>query len=343
MSIEGPHSLTRRFIVIAIYATTIPVSSLIFRTRLDRLWRLRHTDRRHMLPRAFVCYGDIGLGAALFTFTDAEAAMYGAALFAIIGIYAATFASKREVIAHAVFVTLIVTVLAALTWRQGHHDAAGVVARWIVSVLCANSTLGMLHGFTRGVQCALNTQLDNATCDPLTGLLNRRGLALWSEQLLGMSPSLDVGFIVVDLDHFKAINDNHGHETGDAVLCLVGDQLRRVAGATATIARSGGDEFVLLIAGPPDVNVSVANAIRVAVADGVDGQRVTASVGVASLEAAEILRVASTDALGEGLRRADIAMYEAKQAGRNQVRTYTPEHMDVSWPDHEQRMPRSRG
>jgi hypothetical protein len=79
-------------------------------------------------------------------------------LFAIIGVYAGTFTNRRTVLAHMAFISISSTVQAWLTWRQGHQDAAGVVARWMVSVLSANCTVGMLSGFTRGVQKAPDTQ-----------------------------------------------------------------------------------------------------------------------------------------------------------------------------------------
>ncbi len=115
----------------------------------------------------------------------------------------AAFTPRLVVIGHVVFTSIAITALAVLTWRQGRYDTAAVVARLLTVLLAANSTLMILNAFTRGVQKSFDTQLDNATRDPLTGLLNRRGLELWAEQLLRSHPTR-VDFILVDLDHFKA-------------------------------------------------------------------------------------------------------------------------------------------
>lgn len=117
----------------------------------------------------------------------------------------AAFTPRLVVIRTVVFTSIAIRPLAVLTWRQGRYDTAAVVARWLTVLLAANSTLMILNAFTRGVQKSFDTQLDNATRDPLTGLLNRRGLELWAEQLLRSHPTR-VDFILVDLDHFKGGN-----------------------------------------------------------------------------------------------------------------------------------------
>ena len=99
-----------------------------------------------------------------------------------------------------------------------------------------------------------------ATTDCLTGLLNRRGLAERLEQALHVGPT---SMLLIDLDGFKQINDEHGHDVGDAVLTAVADQLRDVGGDHCAIARAGGDEFVVVL---PRTNVAqraeVADRIR---------------------------------------------------------------------------------
>jgi two-component system, cell cycle response regulator len=337
LSPEGPHSPTRLIVVGLIYATTVPVGFVIARTRLGKIWRQEPARHGQFVTMAFVGYADISLSAVLLTFVDRAAGIYGTALFAIIGVYAGHFINRRIVIVHVAFTSIIITVLAWLTWRQGHHDAPGVAARWMVSMLSANCTLGMLSGYTSGVQKAFDTQLDNATRDHLTGLLNRRGLELWAEQLLRTS-SQTVGFIIVDLDHFKSVNDSHGHGAGDSVLVLVATRLRDALGADATIARTGGEEFAVVLGKSHEETLDAAHAIRIVVRDLNDEIPVTVSVGVSAVAASESVRNDPIEALSEGLRRADTALYEAKHAGRNRVHVYDqPGDETGSWPDRRQR------
>ena len=141
--------------------------------------------------------------------------------------------------------------------------------------------------------------------DSLTGLLNRRGI----EQSLPTGP---FAALVLDLDHFKAINDDFGHETGDQLLQAIGTRLRQVAGPHDLVGRWGGEEFIVIT--EPGRAPTLAEALRVAVAERpLDTRsaavRVTVSVGVAVGEGP----------LEELLARADEALYDAKSSGRDSV------------------------
>lgn len=304
-----------------ICASTIPVALFIAGTPLRLGWLSQLTRTSQLFTVWFVLYADLGIGLVLLTLSNREAALYGTALFAIVGVYAGYFAPRRYVTAHVVGTSVVITAMAWLTWRAGDHDAAGVFARWMVSILIAHCGLGMLRNFASGVQKALDTQLQDATHDPLTGLLNRRGLDSWAERSLS-SPVHCVGFVILDLDHFKSVNDHHGHSAGDAVLVLVGSRLRHMLDDDATIARTGGEEFALVLAADLARSVEVANTMRLALFDPDDDIPVTVSVGVSWLEVTDDARADPVDALKEGLRRADIAMFQAKKAGRNQVCSY---------------------
>ena len=161
--------------------------------------------------------------------------------------------------------------------------------------------------------------IDAAWTDPLTGLYNRRGFeariqALSSSQ--GGVPALQT-WIMIDIDHFKAVNDTFGHEGGDDVLKAVAISLRSTLRDDDILARYGGEEFVLLMpAVPATVGASVAERLRLnvqALMIDVGGReaRVTASFGIAQRAAGETQ--AST------LERADMALYRAKHEGRNRV------------------------
>lgn len=159
--------------------------------------------------------------------------------------------------------------------------------------------------------------------DPLTGLPNRGVLhdRLQLAMLAAGRSSRQVAVFFIDLDRFKQINDTHGHETGDLVLRSVADRLRAAVRSADTVARMGGDEFVVVA---PEVRGS-ADASRIAqkLLDAfrprldIPGHdlKVTPSIGVA------LFPEDDTDADGL-LRHADSAMYEAKQAGRNCFRLF---------------------
>ncbi|RUU50615.1 GGDEF domain-containing protein [Mesorhizobium sp. M2C.T.Ca.TU.002.02.1.1] len=156
--------------------------------------------------------------------------------------------------------------------------------------------------------------------DPLSGILNRRGFEERATLLLDQcgKAGFPVALVLADLDHFKALNDQHGHEAGDRVIADFAAKLRSATGARGAAGRIGGEEFAVLLPLSDLASARLfAEAIRAFYSAGtVDGlpagTRVTASFGVA----------ARTDK--EGLmplmRRADEALYKAKKNGRDSVR-----------------------
>jgi diguanylate cyclase (GGDEF)-like protein/PAS domain S-box-containing protein len=153
-----------------------------------------------------------------------------------------------------------------------------------------------------------------AGSDPLTGLANRRTFtgALESEIARARRTGSPLGVVALDVDHFKRVNDEHGHDVGDDLLRALADRLRAVVRSSDTIARLGGEEFAWLLPGAgPDEALAAAERLRRDVAEVPLGNlgRVTISAGAAALRA---------DEGGAGLlRRADEALYAAKRAGRN--------------------------
>jgi len=154
--------------------------------------------------------------------------------------------------------------------------------------------------------------------DRLTGALNRHGL---DDAFPDVEPPEDgvaepLSVVMVDIDHFKNVNDRHGHATGDAVLAAIASRLAACVRAGDAVVRYGGEEFLLVL---PEVGLAVAVRIaeraRVSASEGigVDGEihRVTISLGVAERRGAE-----TRDAL---IQRADAAMYAAKRGGRDRV------------------------
>jgi diguanylate cyclase (GGDEF)-like protein len=154
-----------------------------------------------------------------------------------------------------------------------------------------------------------------ATEDSLTGVANHRALdqGLAREWLRCADRGLSLAVLMMDVDHFKAYNDRHGHLDGDRVLRRLAEHLGdRIDDQRELLARYGGEEFVLVI---PDCSLEQARSRAESLRQSVDGPQfpLTLSIGVA----AEVPDPAS--APSQLVRRADIALYRAKQAGRNRV------------------------
>ena len=150
--------------------------------------------------------------------------------------------------------------------------------------------------------------------DPLTGLINRRGMQIALDEWERQEQPFSV--IVADIDHFKRINDEFGHDVGDRVLQTLAQHMQAASRPDDLVCRSGGEEFVILL---PQTETAVAHRVaerlRKRIAESICpnvNRPVTLSLGVASWPcgAASIAQV---------LKNADIALYAAKDAGRNQV------------------------
>ncbi len=167
--------------------------------------------------------------------------------------------------------------------------------------------------------CAQHLQIARlqrlSSVDPLTGALNRRGL----DEHWGDDAPAPLSVIMVDLDHFKRVNDRFGHAAGDEVLTAVSAVLAGLLRRLDAIVRLGGEEFLLVLPGADEAAaMTIAERARTAVAAmqirarGVDEPlSITVSLGVAERRSGE--------ARDEVIARADAALYAAKQAGRNQV------------------------
>jgi diguanylate cyclase len=161
--------------------------------------------------------------------------------------------------------------------------------------------------------------------DPLTGCLNRRGLdqSMAREIARSARASSDLSMLAVDLGHFKVINDTYGHIAGDVVLRELGALLVQTSRAGDMVARTGGEEFTILL---PDTDAAGAYRAGVRVCDTVrthsfmvNGKRVsvTISVGVASTNPS-----VPDQAAANLKEQADEALYAAKRGGRDRVRMW---------------------
>ncbi|UBV42407.1 GGDEF domain-containing protein [Deinococcus taeanensis] len=152
-----------------------------------------------------------------------------------------------------------------------------------------------------------------AQIDALTELPNRRQLTTWLRESLG-GPE-DTSVILFDLDHFKRVNDTHGHDVGDAVLQHVAHTMRRSVRQHDRVGRWGGEEFLIIVQGSAVTAQHVAQRLRELLkqAPHLQAGVITVSCGVAQALPGERLE--------DLLRRADEAMYGAKRAGRDTVTT----------------------
>jgi diguanylate cyclase len=182
----------------------------------------------------------------------------------------------------------------------------------LVNVVCTFSDITL----RKSVEANLVMQ---AQTDSLTGLSNRRALEARVAELKRQPSERPFSLVQLDIDHFKLVNDTHGHTKGDEVLKAVAEAMRTCLRAEDLPARTGGEEFCVLLPGADTLAASrVAERIRQAVEateiELVEGTavRVTVSVGVACCVTADF-------ELREQQDRADQALYRAKQAGRNQV------------------------
>ena len=166
----------------------------------------------------------------------------------------------------------------------------------------------------------LGHALAMALTDPLTGLYNQRYLMRHLRGLLEGSQKADLSVLMIDVDHFKTVNDEYGHEVGDRALRAIADTLREHTRVFDSLARYGGEEFAVIMPGSAAVEAQAAaqrlcDAIASMAFEPLPDQkcRLTVSVGIAFAMTGET----TPEAL---LREADRALYEAKRGGRNQVR-----------------------
>lgn len=174
-------------------------------------------------------------------------------------------------------------------------------------------TLACLY-FRNAAQLSQQRLRTLAHTDPLTGLYNRRRMA---EGIGSVAPRGEGTVALGDIDHFKVINDSHGHECGDAVIREVARRLRRRLRKTDFVARWGGDEFLIVL---PDSDTEAAKATIESICSDIAG--VPVSWGGSEVPVSMtfgVVRHRATDAVDATVRRADRALYRGKEAGRNCV------------------------
>jgi diguanylate cyclase (GGDEF)-like protein len=207
----------------------------------------------------------------------------------------------------------------------------GIIAVWMLSVfgyLVIDSVLNRrqlrlsaasqhsLQRLNESLRLETRSLAEIARTDPLTGALNRKGLAdeLMRSVRLGEDKAFPMTLVFIDIDHFKRINDTLGHDTGDQVIRGLAQLVRAAVQRDDLFARWGGEEFLLVFRDTPGLEGrAIAERLRERIAGATwpEGLAVTCSFGVAEWHRDEDLH--------EGIKRADEAMYRAKQEGRDRV------------------------
>jgi diguanylate cyclase (GGDEF)-like protein len=214
-----------------------------------------------------------------------------AGLYVLPTIFTASFYSTR---AFAIYLVAQAATSGAVLLTSG---VTGASAGWAVLVGTTITVGLVVHVLQRALKLA-------ATTDPLTGLVNRRAFEPILARELHRCARLEhpLCLAVIDLDHFKMVNDAHGHQEGDRILAEVSRRWSEILRTTDVLARAGGDEFVLLL---PSTDRAHAGEM-LARLEGATAQKFSAGVAVAGADST----------VDELLRKADDACYRAKQTGR---------------------------
>lgn len=165
------------------------------------------------------------------------------------------------------------------------------------------------------------SHIEASKTDPLTKLLNRRGFETLTEELFAKEPSTSYSTILVDIDYFKMINDTYGHDMGDKVLVKLADKIKQHFRKNDICTRIGGEEFLIFL---PNVQLEQSFKIAQRFKDEIENIilmtdknkkfKFTISAGISYATSKEELK--------ESIKNADLALYEAKNAGRNQIKIF---------------------
>ena len=228
----------------------------------------------------------------------------------------------EQIRATLMILVMAVSVSLLVTWfSSAHLDLAARQHMMVLSLLIPMivTPLGLAYMVRQNVRYLnFHRQVQHhANCDDLTGLANRRSFTVDAAAQLAAATAAQqtVGLLVVDIDWFKHVNDNHGHEAGDETLCHIAQTLVHAAPHGALVARLGGEEFTVMCNIDNELGLSrIAESLRRAT----EATRllyrgkaihVTISLGLTLAR--------PDDTLSSLLSRADNALYEAKNHGRN--------------------------
>jgi diguanylate cyclase (GGDEF)-like protein len=274
------------------------------------LWIWRWPTRAQSVAFAVTCNTAVAL--ACLAHPNPLAALIGCIAFATFGAYIAFFHTTGFVLYNFAVASAVALFEAVSLARSGHLALAGVDLWLVVEVNIA------LPLAIRVLVRALAGDLSRADRDPLTGLLNRRAFQQDALAMILARRGIDAHLVVllVDLDNFKALNDDRGHAAGDQALVQVAQELQAAADNLVLVARSGGEEF--LLAGTSATCNSEPLAARMCRAIAASAAGVTASIGTACGRLDAAAPGEHESFLEDLITASDAAMYKAKRLGGNQ-------------------------
>ncbi len=216
----------------------------------------------------------------------------------------------------AIALSVIITNLAMETFSQG-VDVQGLMVAIVTPLVLAAPSIGLIAIRHEQLRLANQKLQHLATYDWLTGCLNRGAFTTRVSTAIARPSTRMPALLVVDVDHFKAINDTHGHDRGDDALRLIGGALLQAAPEKALVGRVGGEEFAVFLESSDGANLArIAEQLRAAVgqlsfiSDGA-ACSLSVSIGCAIVHSPTDFRTL--------YRIADDCLYKAKSAGRDQV------------------------
>jgi diguanylate cyclase (GGDEF)-like protein len=264
------------------------------------------------LPRwGLAALGPIGVATIAYALTATPGAGDGAVLYLWPVLWTTFFFGRRGAIA----IVACVGVAHAITLLL-LPAASSYPGRWLDVMVSASVVAAVMLTLVRRNDLLLAQLAGEARTDPLTGLLNRRGFQERSSLELAHArrQGHPIAVVMLDIDHFKRINDDWGHEMGDRVLAHLGELLATHSRDIDVAARIGGEEFVVLLPGCASADAeSFAERVRQALAANESSglPRIGLSAG--------ILAAVTPSTIEAMLQGADFALYDAKRAGRDRV------------------------
>ncbi len=291
-------------------------------------WNLRFADRNFILPQALAA---TAVQLVVVGLAPQIAFPFLSNLFTVFAFGALWMSLRHSLTLWAVSAAAVGATMWLVRGHAGFADAnaaeigvtwlcfAVILARCLLLGVYANDMRTRLADGRRKLAASLEQVQELVHYDELTRVFNRRTLTQRLEQERSRAERTGAALSVamMDLDHFKAVNDTHGHAAGDEVLRKFAETVLGAMRETDVFGRYGGEEFLLILtATAPGAATPALERIRAALAAAdwgalAPGLAVTVSMGVAGFRKEETI--------GEVLHRADTALYEAKHAGRNRI------------------------
>lgn len=276
-------------------------------------WFFSNVMTRGVGARAFGIWADVGTATVLVTFADPGEALVGCVLFAVTGAFFTFYLPRSWMRVHVVLVLGVILLMAALSVRDGMN--------WPTVIARTDVVIAGVLGLPMTIQIVWASQRRRARLseiDALTRIANRRGLDRYVESVSPMQHHGVLAAMVIDIDYFKSVNDEHGHDTGDRVLVAVAQAIVEAVGDAGTVARNGGEEFAVFLALDAAYELDATTALMPVYVTVPGIAPVSLSIGVASLSIRASQEM-DASAAWHLLAAADEAMYRAKARGGARV------------------------